>query len=317
MLSGSVKLWLVLGGVLGLGSSVVGAKWTIGILLSAFLVFALLLIFNQEKILYIPVVMGYKTVSDNPEGYRSPTEWGATYRDFLLTTRDGEKIHGWFIHRPAPIATVLFCHENAGNIGFRVNNLVAMSCKLNVDIVAFDYRGYGDSSGQPSEQGLITDTQTVFDFVVNELKAKNIFIYGRSLGGAVAIQFAAMLGSQKSNPNILSGIIVENTFTSISDMIGSVFPFLNFSLVKNFCLRLKWESRKWIEFIPCPVMLISGLKDELVPPAHMKNLKVLCDKFSVKSEMFTVEKGTHNDTWVVGGDKYWEAQKTFIVKHRK
>ena len=316
MLSGALKLWLSIGGVLGLGSVVVGLKWTIFLLVAGFLFLASMLIFHQEKILYIPVIMGYKRVSDNPEGYRSPHEWGATYRDFYLTTKDGEKIHGWFIHRPSPIATVIFCHENAGNIGFRVNNLVAMSHKLNVDIVAFDYRGYGDSTGVPSEQGLIIDTETVFNYTVNELKAENIYIYGRSLGGAVAIQFAAILGSRESPPPV-RGVLVENTFTSIADMIGSVFPFLNFSVVKNFCLRLKWESCKWIEFIPYPMLLISGLKDELVPPSHMSHLKNLCDKFSVKSELFTVENGTHNDTWVVGGDKYWEAQKTFIVKHRK
>ena len=310
-----MKLWISLGSLLGLGAVSIGFKWTIFLIITGFLLLATLLIFQQENILYIPVVMGYKRVTDNPEGYRSPGEWGASYRDFYLTTKDGEKIHGWHIHRPAPIATIMFCHENAGNIGLRVNNLVAMSHKLNVDVVAFDYRGYGDSTGTPSERGLIVDTETVYDFIVKELKLGNIFIYGRSLGGAVAIQFASILGSREDSS--IRGIIVENTFTSIADMIGAVFPFLNFSVIKNFCLRLKWESHKWIQFIPCPVLLISGLKDELVPPGHMKRLHELCDANSVKSQLFTVENGTHNDTWVVGGEPYWETQKSFLVNHIK
>jgi len=307
--------FVVIAAILGSLAYVIGVLWTASSLVILFLASAGLLIANQEKLLYMPVVAGYKRVSDNPEGYRSPADWGALHEDFYVSTSDGEKIHGWYIHRPSPVGTVIFCHENAGNIGFRANNLVAMSNKLNVDIVAFDYRGYGDSSGEPSEMGLIADTEAVYKYVVSELKAKNIFIYGRSLGGAVAIQYASILGSR--GDTTLRGLIVENTFTSISDMIGAVFPFLNFSLIKKYLLRLKWESYKWVQFVACPVMFIVGLKDELVPPKHTYRLKEFCDKHNVKAELVTVSDGMHNDTWIAGGQSYWNQQSVFISSNCK
>ena len=310
MNSNKVKLVSVLLGVLALLFATIGVANTIGGI--AFILFALsvMLIYYQENVLYIPVVMGYKTVEDNPEGYRSPSEWGASHREFFLTTPDGISIHGWHIHRPSPAATVIFCHENAGNIGLRVNNLVAMSAKLNVDVVAFDYRGYGQSTGRPTESGLMLDTETVYDYVRKELKADKVVLYGRSLGGAVALQFASLLGSRGDVH--LRGVIAENTFTSIADMVGSVFPFLNFDLVKKYCLRLRWETDKFVEFIKGPVMLISGLKDEIVPASHMAELKRLCDKHKVMTHSVAFPDGKHNDTWVVGGEQYWDQQRAFI-----
>lgn len=304
------KLALFLGGALFLLITVLGFHNTVGLIAVLLVALSGLLIYNQESILYIPVVMGYKTVLDNPEGYRSPGEWGAEHREFYLETMDKQKIHGWHIHRPSPVATVIFCHENAGNIGLRVNNLVGMNAKLNVDVVAFDYRGYGQSSGTPSEPGLLVDTETVYEYVLKELKAENVFLYGRSLGGAVALQFAAILGS-RGDPR-LKAVIAENTFTSIADMVGQVFPFLNFTLLKKWCLRLKWETDKFVQLIKCPVMLISGLKDEIVPAAHMAELKRLCDHHKVKTTNLIVQQGKHNDTWIVGGDAYWANIAEFI-----
>jgi abhydrolase domain-containing protein 13 len=305
-------------GILGTLVATLGVLWTLTLVAGLCVGFAALLIANQESILYIPVVMGYKRVTDNPEGYRSPGELEAEYRDFYVKTKDGEKIHGWYIHRGGVTGrpVVIFCHENAGNIGLRVHNLVAMSRQLDLDVLAFDYRGYGDSSGLPSEEGLIADTEAVFEFTKTELRAKKILLYGRSLGGAVALQFAARVGMKEDAPDndILQGVIVENTFTSISDMIGSVFPFLNFSFVKKFCLRLRWESAEWIRLIRCPVLLLSGLADELVPASHMAELHRICQTHKVDAEIVTFPKGTHNDTWMVGGASYWQAMRGFVKR---
>ena len=267
-----------------------------------------LLIHNQEKLLYIPVVMGYKTVLDNPVGYRSPAEYGYPYEDFYVKTRDGEKIHGWHIRRPSPGGAILFCHENAGNIGLRVTNLVQMSQKLNVDVIAFDYRGYGHSSGQPTEAGLMIDTQTVYSEYVLPKVTVPIVVYGRSLGGAVALQFAA------SSPPRLTGVIAENTFTSIADMIGSVFPFLNFSIVKQRCLRLRWHTHEWIELIKCPLLLLSGDKDEIVPASHMRKLAAICTQKAIPHTFVSFSTGTHNDTWIAGGERYWNTIQAFLTK---
>lgn len=286
-----------------------GVAIVAALLSAVLLTVSTLLIVYQEKLLYIPVVMGYKTILDNPAGYRSPAEHGHDYKDFYLKTSDGESIHGWHIHRDNPVATIIFCHENAGNIGLRVTNLIMMAQRLNCDLVAFDYRGYGHSSGIPSEAGLLVDTHTVYhDYVLKQEVQRKVILYGRSLGGAVAVQFAAQLANDKR----IAGVIIENTFTSIANMLGSVFPFLNFGLVKKFCLRLKWETEKWIEHLQTPILLISGLKDEIVPASHMMRLKSICEKNSVKHTFVSFPDGTHNDTWVVGGEAYWKALALFV-----
>lgn len=290
-----------------------GLTLTISLALLLTMGIAGLFIYNQEHILYIPVIMGFRTVGDNPEGFRSPAEWGVNYKDFYVGTVDTQTLHGWHIKHASPIGTVIFCHENAGNIGLRVNNLAAMSQRLSMDVVAFDYRGYGYSSGKPTEPGLITDTDTVYQYVMEVLKADNVFVYGRSLGGAVALHFASLLSSRGDQR--LKGVIVENTFTSISDMVGSVFPPLNFEILKKYFLRLKWDTASVMHAIKMPIMLVSGLKDEIVPASHMAALKKICERHEVNAEMVIFPEGKHNDTWVVGGDAYWSNLFSFIKKH--
>ena len=311
MITPRVRLASVVGGVVALSIATIGLVFTLLIGFILIVTVLSLLIYHQEHVLYIPVVMGYKTVADNPEGYRSPAEWGVEHKEFYIETSDKESIHGWYIHGLSkPDTTVIFCHENAGNIGLRVNNLVAMSRHLNVNVVAFDYRGYGSSSGVPSEEGLMLDTEAVFSFVKSEFKPKHVFLYGRSLGGAVALQFAS-----KINSDVLNGVIAENTFTSISAMVGSLFPILNVGIVKKYFLRLRWETDKIIENIKCPVMLISGLKDEIVPASQMADLHRICVQHKLDVDWAPFAQGKHNDTWAVSGPDYWNRQRAFIIKH--
>lgn len=307
-----VKLVSAVGGIVALSVSTIGLIATIVLAMVLVVSIVSLLIYHQEHVLYIPVVMGYRTVEDNPEGYRSPSEWDVAHDDFYVETEDKQRIHGWHLKIPGSKATVIFCHENAGNIGLRVNNLVAMARHLNVDVVAFDYRGYGSSSGRPSEQGLMLDTDAVYTYVVEKLKPSNLFLYGRSLGGAVALQFAACLGNRKDA--CVKGVIAENTFTSISDMVNSVFPILNIVLIKKYFLRLRWQTDKILDQIKCPILLISGLKDEIVPASHMADLKRICDAHKLDAQMITFAEGKHNDTWVVGGPVYWQNLLGFITR---
>ncbi len=271
-----------------------------------------LIVVNQDSLLYIPVVMGYKKVLDNPEGFRSPGEHGIRFSEFLLPTRDGERIHGWYIPHPNPVATVLFCHENAGNIGLRISNFIQIIRKLKVNLICFDYRGYGDSTGRPSEAGLIVDTETVFNYIKNELKISNIFIYGRSLGGAVALQFAAI----HAGDPVIKGVVIENTFLSISEMVGQIFPFLNFNFIKNKFIKSKWKNFEWIRAVSAPILLLSGGLDEIVPPTQMKALFRICQSDGLNSEFHLFPTGTHNDTWIQGGEEYWRVQLKFMEKNK-
>lgn len=182
------------------------------------------LVINQESVLYIPVIQGIKTPSQNPAGLKDPSQQGLEYEEVWLPVagEDGLEIHGWFlpaIGNPNTVPTLLFCHENAGNIGLRLQEfkMVRQMCAVNQFV--FDYRGYGASKGpqKPSEEGLVQDALTALKYLQllakqGKLDGSKIFLCGRSLGGAVVCRLASQLCAE-GNPGIC-GVIMENTFTS-------------------------------------------------------------------------------------------------------
>jgi hypothetical protein len=122
----------------------IGTKTVIWIL-SVFLILISLIVFFQESILYIPVIQGWKTPSDNPSGYQLPSQQRLKFEDVYFQTEDGLTLHGWYIPAPssAPSSTVptfLFCHENAGNIGLRIPEYQMINSLLKVNQFVFDYR---------------------------------------------------------------------------------------------------------------------------------------------------------------------------------
>lgn len=160
-----------------------------------------------------------------PAGFRNPKEYGLSYDDVYITTKDNVKLHAWFIRagsKPYYFRTLIFFHGNAGNIGSRLPNLNLLINSLSVNILIVAYRGYGHSEGTPSEQGLKLDADATLEYLLDrkDVNSDRIFVFGRSLGGAVAAQLAL------SKPNHVKGIILENTFTSLSDMVDALLPFL-------------------------------------------------------------------------------------------
>lgn len=167
-----------------------------------------------------------------------------------------------------------------------------------------EYRGYGNSdSVPPTEAGLKLDAQAAFDFCTKHLPTSTIYAFGRSLGGAVAIDLA-MARSGK-----LAGVIVENTFTSISDMVDCLMPWL--SPIKPFVLKIGWNSKQALATsrLNMPFLFLAGGKDELVPHSHMLELYRLAPPGSV---LHIIPNGTHNESWTRGGLAYWDAWRRFL-----
>eukprot|EP00927_Polykrikos_kofoidii_P050564 TRINITY_DN44458_c0_g1_i1.p1 TRINITY_DN44458_c0_g1~~TRINITY_DN44458_c0_g1_i1.p1 ORF type:complete len:330 (+),score=46.24 TRINITY_DN44458_c0_g1_i1:87-1076(+) len=286
--------------------------------------FAANLIMSQESMLYVPCVRpGMQTPSDNPEGFQSPADRGLEYEDVNLRTADGVHIHAWFMpvcstdigdasFQSAP--TVLFCHANAGNMGLRVPNFAQMVEKLKVNILAIDYRGYGKSQGSPSEDGLIEDALAAWRWLLaasdsGRIDGQNIFLFGRSLGGAVAVALATVL--QQQGEQLPRGIILENTFVSVSAVVDALFPFIAFESLKARFLRLRWETVERIKTLEVPLLFLVGEKDEMIPPWHSKKLQSSAHMSPLQRSVIFPE-GSHNDTWEKGGTKYWECQADFI-----
>jgi fermentation-respiration switch protein FrsA (DUF1100 family) len=150
-----------------------------------------------------------------------PSQFGITdFEELFIPTPDGESLSAFFIRankQHARNVTVLMFHGNAGNIGYRLPIAKILENELRCNVLMLQYRGYGLSSGNPNEKGLMIDAQTGLDYIRQrqELRNTNIVIYGQSIGGAVSIGLAAR--NQKHGD--IAGIILENTFTSLKKLI--------------------------------------------------------------------------------------------------
>jgi len=261
----------------------------------------------QENLLYHPSIPGLpKKPRDNPRYFRSPAEYNIPFEELDIETIDGIQVRAWLLKqkdsRTRP--TVIFFHGNAGNIGLRLPIAVEMYRNVLVNVLLVDYRGYGDSTGVPSENGLKLDANACLEAIERhqELDSSKIVVFGQSLGGAVSLHLAS------SFPNRIKGVILENTFLSISSMVDVLMPYLRY--VKRLVLRMNWNSEKAIQNYDGPLLLIAGDRDELVPTFHMRTLFNLARSSS--KELFVVKGGTHNDTWEKGGSSYYEKMRQFI-----
>lgn len=234
-----------------------------------------------------------------PSGARQdqtrPSQYGLPFEELWLKTPDGEKLHAWYIRMDkrserGPLTVVLF-QANAGNIAHRLPLAAILLNQLRCNVFMLSYRGYGLSTGQPTEKGIKVDAQVALDWVKANLygaEGHRIVLYGQSLGGAVAIDAAVR------NAAWISALLLENTFLDIPSLIPSVLPparFLTF-----LCTEI-WSSITRLPLLSpntVRVLFLSGGKDELVPPSHMKELHKLCSA-SVK-EWKEFQDGTHNDT---------------------
>jgi fermentation-respiration switch protein FrsA (DUF1100 family) len=140
----------------------------------------------------------------------------------MIPTPDGESLSAFYLRankQHARNVTVLMFHGNAGNIGYRLPIGKILESDIGCNVLMLQYRGYGFSTGTPNEKGLMIDAQTGLDYIRqrSELRGSRIVLYGQSIGGAVAIALAARNLKQGD----ISGIILENTFTSIRKLIPS------------------------------------------------------------------------------------------------
>lgn len=158
----------------------------------------------------------------------------------------------------------------------RLNLINELIKTLKVNVVIVGYRGYGPSEGTPTESGIKLDGEAVMKYVLtdmsNVIDTNNVFIMGRSLGGAVAIN------TQGTYNFPIRGMILENTFLSIGDLVDKLFPIVK--PLKNVLLNNHWESKKLIGNIKVPILFIMSDRDELVPYEHMLKLRNLAENNS-------------------------------------
>ena len=227
-----------------------------------------------------------------------PSNLGLAYEDVVFTAGDGVRLHGWYVPGSRDV-TFLWFHGNAGNISNRLSNLKEMHHELAVNILIFDYRSYGQSLGTPSEQGTYLDAIAALDSLRSreDVSIDKIVYYGRSLGGALAVELATQ------EPPY--GLVLESSFPSVPYMARKANPLLPLWRL----LRTKYDSAAKVPRLQVPLLQIHGDSDDTVP---LEAGSALFEAANTPKEFYVIPGADHNDTYLVGGTAYWEKLREFI-----
>jgi fermentation-respiration switch protein FrsA (DUF1100 family) len=218
-------------------------------------------------------------------------------------TSDGLKLYGWLFHpqgRPAS-ASVIYFHGNGGNLSY-CDWVGRELAARGFDVLIFDYRGYGRSEGEPvGERELYMDADAAYDFVTKErgAHAGRVVLYGQSLGTAAAIDVASR--------RECGALVIESGLSSAADMAGAIMPWLpRFvrALTKN-----KLDSVSKMPRVGCPVLVVHGERDELIPAEQGRRL---FDAARGPKRFQLIERAGHNDLSNVGGGKYIDSLADFV-----
>lgn len=198
-------------------------------------------------------------------------------------------------------------------MSFRLPFLRLLMMRTGAAVFALSYRGYGLSSGRPSERGLALDAEAGLAHLrsVPQLAHRPVLVFGRSLGGAVALHLAAAHQGQ------LAGLVLENTFTCVEDMVQRVVPLLGAVIGAgkplNFLVTNKWHSLGTIARLDAlPLLMMTSLQDEMVPPAQMRALHAAAAAVNPRVRWVDFPSAHHMDAYDAEPARYWQALKAFV-----
>lgn len=256
--------------------------------------FTLWLYWNEPRLLYHPTRQIDQT----------PKQAGMRYENINLVTSDGVNINGWFIPGEdlseaghGVKLTVLFFHGNAGNISHRLEK-IAIFRDLGVDTFIIDYRGYGGSEGQPTEEGTYHDALAAYEYLtqVRKLSPHSIIAYGESLGSAIAADLASKMP--------VGGLVLEEAFASTADVGRDMFHFSMDWLVRN-----KYETVNKLPRIHIPLLVFHSREDTLIKFSHGERLFAAANE----PKQFIELRGGHNEAFVVSALTYRAALSKFFA----
>ncbi len=254
----------------------------------------LILYFMQPTFLYSPV----------REVPYTPGELGLDFEDVKFRTADGLRLSGWYIPAEDYEPTILFCHGNGGNMMHRLDS-INLFYNLGLNCFIFDYRGYGNSEGKPSEEGTYMDAAAAYKWLTEEKKVSpdNIIIFGRSLGGSIAAQLAGKVQ--------VRGLVIESTFTSYVDIGKKFYPYMPV----RWSARFSYKTIDYVKDVKSPVMVIHSRADEVVPFEFGLEIYETANEPKEFVEIF----GSHNDGFLVSGETYknaWTKWLKFLEEYK-
>jgi uncharacterized protein len=220
----------------------------------------------------------------------TPKRDGLNYRDLALECDDGERLHGWWIDaRTDPLGHLLLCHGNAGNIGDRVLH-AALLTATGFDVLLFDYRGYGRSSGRPSEEGTYRDARAALTGLLEQpgVDPARVFYLGESLGGAVALELAL------ERPP--AGLVLLSAFTGVRELGRLHYPFVPTALIPD-----AYPTLRRIPELRAPLLVLHGDRDDIVP---LSQGRALFESASQPKLMHVFPGLGHNDLVPLAGAEF-------------
>jgi uncharacterized protein len=236
------------------------------LLVAGYLLLCLAIFIFQRRIIYRPARNNNLAVS----------AWGfgvGQARDISLQAADGTELHGWLISpggikdggiKNAKLVT-LFFGAHTGNRGEHVSTLQRLAGHGALTIT-FDYRGFGDNGGSPSEESIARDARAAWNTLLEKgVKPAAIVLHGDGLGAAVALRLAAELGAENNPPGAL---IMQGPFYKLDDYLGRALPLLPM----RYLISEEYDVRKYIDKLTCPLLVISGTRDPLAPIEYARSM---------------------------------------------
>jgi pimeloyl-ACP methyl ester carboxylesterase len=269
------------------------------VLVSVYLAACLFLFFQQPRFIFFPSSIIEKT----PKFYS--LDYEEVWIPVATASGNVEKIHSWWIPASQPNSKVLlYLHGNSTNIGANVAHAHRFQ-QLGFSVLLIDYRGYGQSEGGfPRETTVYQDAAAAWNYLVKqrEVSPQQIFIYGHSLGGAIAIDLAV------KHPEA-AGLIVESSFTSVQQMVEYQGHFRIFPV--NLLLTQRFNSLKKVPLLKMPVLFIHGLSDSTIPFTMSKQLYAAA---SEPKKLVLVPGAEHNNVASVAPALFTSAVQEFVLK---
>lgn len=220
----------------------------------------------------------------------------APFEDARFAASDGTRLHGLYLPHKRPRAAILYCHGNGGNVAMWAGAAQTLHDRAEASVLVFDYRGYGQSEGQPSELGVLADARAARAWLANREKIAEhqIVLLGRSLGGGVAVDLAASDGAR--------ALVLESTFTSMPDVAQTMYPFLPM----RWLMQTRFDSAAKIGKYHGPLLQSHGTADRLIPYRIGRRL---FDAANEPKQLVPLAGGDHNDPQ---SDEYYRTLSAFL-----
>ena len=236
----------------------------------------------------------------------TPRELGVQYEALSIVTADRERLHGWRLRADAPVARVVYFHGNGGNLSVWAPILAGIA-RRGYEVLAFDYRGYGTSTGRPTERGLYRDVKAIVERLApadppgphdrRNLSTPTVY-WGRSLGTAMAAYAATIRPPD--------GVILESGFPDVRSLLRSSPVLAFFSLFSSY----RFPSAEFLQHVHVPVLVLHGDADTVIPFAQGRKL---FDRIEEPKQFITIRAGDHNDVTPRDADAYWRSIDRFVA----